>query len=78
VSRNATKSSDNKRTRTGEPSAAGNSSGNSAGSQNRLSNSPMGVPGPVRVNVSFSSALSMFGGSFRCKMTATFYPVLNP
>ena len=43
----------------GGPSASGNSSDSSTGSQNRRSSSPIGVPAPLSVSNLLSSALSM-------------------
>src|SRR5260370_14936039 len=60
LSRNAMSCSPSMSTRTGSPSAAGNSSPSMAGSQYSRNRLPMGVPGPTRVINSFSSWLSMF------------------
>ena len=59
LSRNATRSSPMILTRTGGPSRSGSSCESSTGIQKRRKKSPIGVPGPVRVRSSLSSALSM-------------------
>jgi hypothetical protein len=56
--------SDRSMRRTGSPSAT-NSEDLAAGIQNWRINSPMGVPGPVFVRISFSTAVVMSGGSPR-------------
>ena len=57
VSRKATRSSPRMRTRTGAQSGSGSSDDDSTGCQYRRISSPIGVPGPTRVIVSFSSAV---------------------
>src|ERR1043166_7344775 len=59
VSRNASSSSPITVIFFGGPSASGNSSDNSTGSQNRRSNSPIGVPAPLSVRNLLSSARSI-------------------
>ena len=59
VSRKATRSSLSTRNRTGVPSGSGSSSASSTGCQKRRNNSPIGVPGPVRVRSSLSLKLSI-------------------
>ena len=46
-------------TLTGAPSGSANSSDSAAGCQKRRKYSPIGVPAPVRVNRSLSSAVSI-------------------
>src|SRR5438552_4516165 len=58
-SRNATSSSPSSLTRTGGQSGSGSSHARSAGIQYRRIASPMGVPRPTRVTLSFSSRASM-------------------
>src|SRR5215216_4786065 len=50
VSRNETRSSPSKRTRTGSESVVGSSDERANGCQNRLNRSPIGVPRPTRVS----------------------------
>src|SRR5580698_5744668 len=59
VSRKATRFSPSSRTRAGAPPGSGISAVRQAGVQYRRSNSPISVPGPTRVRISLSSALSM-------------------
>src|SRR5215467_5672124 len=65
VSRNATRSSPSRRTRTGGPSGSGTSSLISAGSQYRRNRLPIGVPGPTRVSSSLISGDSIAPSSLR-------------
>src|SRR5215471_21637720 len=58
VSRNATRFSPSSRTRAGAPPGSGTSAVRQAGVQYRRSSSPISVPGPTRVKISLSSALS--------------------
>jgi len=55
VSRNAIKSSERMRMRTGAQSGLGSSRERATGSQKRRNKLPIGVPGPVRQSRSFSS-----------------------
>src|SRR3984885_9395409 len=59
VSLKATRFSPSSRTRAGAPPGSGISAVRQAGVQYRRSSSPISVPGPTRVRISLSSALSM-------------------
>src|SRR5207253_8348897 len=64
LSRNPTSFSPSSFTRTGGQSRSGNSQSSNAGIQYRRNNSPIGVPGPVRVRNVFISWVSMAPSSF--------------
>src|SRR6185437_6804459 len=64
VSRNATRFSPSSRTRAGGLPGSGISAVRQAGVQYRRSRFPIKVPGPTRVRISLSSALSTPGASF--------------